>query len=315
MTEMGKHVRTTIRYDGAALANHEIDVRDLAPALIALADIVQIANRKFNDDRAEIRVLVNADVEQRCFMIDISLVMSFLDHAKSFFDADRVKTAKEIADWLGIIAGAAGTTAGGIWTVWKLLSGRDRKNFQIEIEGDIVAITTPDGNKVKVARETYALATDKDVQARGRTILKPLEQPGYESLSFLQNDDEIVEVDEDEAERILASDPLSIEPQPTESIAQISGPVRIKSPQYEGAAKWAFMWQGRAIDAEMSGAAAEWVLDFQENRIDAPPNTVLDVVMTERVKLDKNGEAIGKAQYTVTEVRSVTPPATQPGLI
>ena len=71
---MTKHVRTTIRYDGSALSGHEIDVQDLAPALLALADIIQIANRKFNGDRADVKVTVSADVEQQCFMIDLGRV-------------------------------------------------------------------------------------------------------------------------------------------------------------------------------------------------------------------------------------------------
>ena len=61
MEAMGRHVRTTIRYDGPALANHEMDVQDLAPALLALADVVQFANQRFNGAAANIKVLVNAD--------------------------------------------------------------------------------------------------------------------------------------------------------------------------------------------------------------------------------------------------------------
>lgn len=77
MVQVTKHVRTTIRYDGPALADHEMDVQDLAPALLVLADLIQIANQKFNGKNANMKVLVNADVEQKCFMIDISLVQTF----------------------------------------------------------------------------------------------------------------------------------------------------------------------------------------------------------------------------------------------
>ena len=76
---MSKHVTTTIRYDGPALAGHEMDVQDLAPALLALAEIAQIANRKFNGDRASLKVLVNADVEQQCFMLDLSMIQSLIE--------------------------------------------------------------------------------------------------------------------------------------------------------------------------------------------------------------------------------------------
>ena len=48
---------------GPLLVSHEMDVQDLAPALLAMTEIVQIANRKFNGDAVAIRVTVDADVE------------------------------------------------------------------------------------------------------------------------------------------------------------------------------------------------------------------------------------------------------------
>jgi hypothetical protein len=50
-----------------------MDVQDLAPALLAMAEIAKIANQKLNGDRASIKVLVNADIEHKCFQLDLSL--------------------------------------------------------------------------------------------------------------------------------------------------------------------------------------------------------------------------------------------------
>ncbi|MEC7819220.1 MAG: hypothetical protein VX454_11235 [Pseudomonadota bacterium] len=65
MADFVKHVRTRIRYDGPVLVGHEMDVQDLAPAFLAMAEMVQIANRKFNGDAVAIRVMVDADVDQQ----------------------------------------------------------------------------------------------------------------------------------------------------------------------------------------------------------------------------------------------------------
>src|SRR4051794_23532318 len=112
---MASRVRTTIRYDGPALADHEIDVNELAPALLALADIIQLANKRFNGDAAAMRVLVKADVEQRCFQIDLHLLLSIADQAKALFTEDNLKTAKEIAKWLGL----SGTGVGSLFRLIK----------------------------------------------------------------------------------------------------------------------------------------------------------------------------------------------------
>jgi hypothetical protein len=318
MVEMARHVRTTIRYDGPELARHEMDVQDLAPALLALADIIQIANRKFNGDQADMRVLVNADVEQKCFMIDLSLVQSLLDQAKTFFGQDEVRTAKEIAEWVGIIGGGSGVAAGGLFTLLKLLRQRADSGTTFKVEQDTGSTTVTvigNGNTVVVPVQTYQLAQEKSVVERVKDVVRPLQKPGYESLAFIQKDQQVFEIDDKEAAELIASPPGDIGPLPTESIATIRGTVRIKSAQYEGAARWAFMWNGRAIDADMTERAAEWVKDFQENRISAPPNSVLEVTMTETVKLDDRGEAMGKRHYAVQDVHSVSPPPQQGRLV
>lgn len=311
--EMSKHVRTTIRYDGPALGGHEMDVQDLAPALLALADIIQLANRKFNGTEADIKVLVNADVEQRCFMIDISLVQSFLDQAKGLLGTDHVKTAYDIAQWVGILSG--GTV--GLFQLLKFLRGAKKADAPLHIQNDVSGniIVTGNGNTIVVPQQVYQLAQEPRAVEKAKAVMRPLEKDGYESLAFLDGEKEIFEVSSAEAEGIgeLPSQPLS--DVPSESVSQISGQVRIKSAQYEGSAQWAFLWNGRAINAEMVDKAAAWVADFQDNKVDAPPNSILDVSMVETAQLDAQGLIVGKPSYRVLEVRSVTPPPAQIGLI
>lgn len=315
MVEVAQHVRTTIRYDGPAVSGHEMDVQDLAPALLALADIIQIANKKFNGDHADIRVLVNADVEQKCFMIDLSLAMSLLDQARTFFDGERIKTAKEIAEWVGIIGGGSATVGGGIFALLKLLKGKEHSApLQITQEGGLVTIVG-NGNTIVFPQETYQLAQDRAVVEKAKIVMRPLAKAGYSDLAFIDDGAEVVRISDDEAEHIAMAESDDIGPLPTENVAEIRGPVRIKSPQYEGAAKWSLLWNGRAIDAEMADKAAEWVAAFQANQVSAPPNTVLEVSMSETVRLDDDGLAVGKPHYIVSEVHNVTPPAAQIGLI
>lgn len=311
--EMSKHVRTTIRYDGPALGGHEMDVQDLAPALLALADIIQLANRKFNGTEADIKVLVNADVEQRCFMIDISLVQSFLDQAKGFLGTEHVKTAYDIAQWVGILSGGSV----GLFQLLKFLRGAKSADAALHIQNDGSGniIVTGNGNTIVVPQQVYQLAQEPRAVEKAKAVMRPLANEGYESLAFLNGDHEVFEVSSKEAEGIgeLPSKPLS--DLPSESVSQIRGQVRIKSAQYEGGAQWAFLWNGRAINAEMVDKAAEWVGKFQDNKVDAPPNSILDVSMLETAQLDAQGLIVGKPSYRVLEVHSVTPPPSQMGLL
>lgn len=310
---MSKHVRTTIRYDGPALSGHEMDVQDLAPALLSLADLIQIANRKFNGTEADIKVLVNADVEQQCFMLDISLVQSFLDQAKGFLGTEHVKTAREIAEWIGIISAGAV----GLFQLLQFLRGAkdSGRPLQIQSDGTGNMIITGNGSTIVVPTQVYQLAQEPRVVEKAKGVLQPLAKEGYSTLAFMHGDTETFEVDSAEAAGIadLPNEPFAAVP--NESVSQIRGQVRIKSAQYEGNAQWSFMWNGRSISAEMVELAADWVADFQDNRINAPPNSILDVSMLETVQLNSNGIMVSKPSYKVLEVHSVSPPPQQIGLL
>lgn len=309
---MTKHARTTIRYDGPALTGHEMDVQDLAPALLALADIIQIANKKFNGAETQIKVLVSADVEQRCFMLDVSLVQTFLDQAKGFLGTDHVKTAWEIRQWVGLL----GSGSIGLFQLLKFLRRAKDAGTALQIRSDGAGNVTVNGNgnTIIVPQPVYQLAQEPKVIEKAKAVMRPLEKEGYETLAFLDGDHEVFEVNRDDAAGIgeLPIQPLS--DLPSESISQIRGQVRIKSAQYEGGAQWGFLWNGRAINAEMVEKAADWVTDFQANKVDAPPNSILDVSMLETAQLDAQGLIVGKPAYRVTEVHRVTRPMGQIGL-
>ena len=314
---MTRHVRTRIRYDGPALAGHEMDVQDLAPALLAVAEIVQIANRKFNGDTTSLRVMVDADVEQQCFQLDLSLVQTWFEQAATLVGQKDVASAKDIADWVGLI-GKGGV---GLFGVLALVYGRrkmteDKSAPSITFtkgdqKGTTIININGDGNQIVVPTPTAQLLVDQEVAKHVKGVLRPLQREGYEEVSFLHGGETVTRINKGEAQEIIAAAPISLDPAPSESIAQIRGSVRIKSPQYEGGAKWSLLWQGRAISAEMVDQAAQWVENFQNNRVSAPPNTFLDVSMTESVKLDAQGQAIGLRNYVVHEVHSATPPPAQ----
>ncbi|WP_022704423.1 hypothetical protein [Pseudorhodobacter ferrugineus] len=115
-----KRVDTTIKYDGPALADKSMDVAHLAPALLALSDLVKEANRYANGDRAAARIYVNADVEQKCFELDVSVALTIWEQAKLLLAEDNIRTAKEILEWIGIVGGPSV----GLYQLIKWLRGK-----------------------------------------------------------------------------------------------------------------------------------------------------------------------------------------------
>lgn len=53
--------RLFVAYDGPALQDHTMEVADLAPALLALANLIKTANYIINNGKSNISIKVNAE--------------------------------------------------------------------------------------------------------------------------------------------------------------------------------------------------------------------------------------------------------------
>jgi hypothetical protein len=305
-------IETVIRYDGPALTGHEIDVQELAPALLALAEMVQLANRKFNGEATTMRVSVKADVEQRCFQLHIHIFQTLLQHAQHLFGTAEYKTAKEIAQDLDLIFPEG--VGGGIFLLWRWLANRRKESppgtsFTTEQHGGNTTIVSGDGNNITVRSEVYLLASDPAVTELGRRVLRPLEQPGYETLSFHQKDvaAAVVEVSQEEASYFIEA-PSLMPPSEAEAAAdddehnEIHVTVFVKTQRNEGRAQWELKWGGRSEMVSIDDTP--WLDDFQNGRVPHDLPLYLDVkidVITSRTNPD------APARFHLTKVIGVVP--------
>lgn len=106
-----------VAFDGASLRDGENDVRNLAPALVTLGDVVEAANRALNGVRADARLKMKA-TRQGSFEAPLAVDTSTLGAIgdlldKVATDPDRVTVADSLLDLLIKGGGAeAGGTAG-----------------------------------------------------------------------------------------------------------------------------------------------------------------------------------------------------------
>ena len=324
MAEMARHVFTTIRYDGSDLSGHEIDVQELAPALLALAEMIQATNRKFNGDDISMKVLVKADIEQQCFQLQIHIVQSLLEAAKHLFTTEQYKTAREIAELLDLIL-PGGTVGGGVFWAWKRIWGTKEEqekplsSYEIEQHGGTTIINNFYGPGVNLDMNTttFELATDPEMIRLGKRVLKPLEKEGYDSLAFYQGDKPVVEFDDIEAARVTKRAPddgeagisaNDSETAPDMGPQQVDGQVEIVTAQFIGNAQWGLRWLGKIRQMKMADEA--WLASYQADTEPlAIPGAWLDVHM----EIEQVDGSV-TASYTVTKVKRVIPPKKQTGL-
>lgn len=306
-----KRIKSTIKFDGPALTGRSMDVADLAPSLIALSDVFKGSNYLFNGDRSAIKVLVNADLEQNCFELSLQLAQTIWNQIGSLLSEDGIKTAKEIAEWVGIISGSGVSLFGLI----KFLKGRKvtdtvvlkqeggNHNVQISVEGK--------DSSIIVQQQVYELYTNKDIRTKAVSVLQPLKSDGYESLEFYEGNEVF--------ERFIPSDVPSIQDDElpdirpsNEQISIIKTSVRIRKPAYEGKSKWTLVYL-KAIDASIEDEV--WLEEFQSNKVSAPPNSSLLVDLEQNVIVNERGEALEDPTYRVIKVHAVIPPPKQMSFI
>jgi len=95
------HLRIT--YDGPALDNHEMDVRDLAPSLLALADLFDDASRVLFDGQVKPSMQVRASFRTGSFGIDLSV--STLSQIFDLFSHPPVSGAGVLVSLVGGVYG------------------------------------------------------------------------------------------------------------------------------------------------------------------------------------------------------------------
>ena len=101
----------SVAYDGPAVQDGSMDVKELAPALLALGTLCEDANRLLNSDRAKVAVRVQA-MQPGSFHVSLDV----LQHITTVLGKEGVESAKSILELLGLIVGG-----GGIIGVLKLI--------------------------------------------------------------------------------------------------------------------------------------------------------------------------------------------------
>lgn len=177
----------TVAYDGAAVADGTMDVRDFAPALLAIGDLIHEANALLNGNLASVTVRVKAQFEKGSFLtaIDIHQVVK---EAEDLLIGDHYQASHNL---LKALIGAKGA----FWLIKKL---RGKKAVRKEIQPNSVELTVAaDKIVLTVSREVADLYEDPVVRTAMREVLRPLEKKGIDRFSVADTQD-TTEVSKDE---------------------------------------------------------------------------------------------------------------------
>ena len=187
---MSATVHFSIKYDGPALESHQMDVRELAPALIALSNMLEEANKVAFPDSASVKVNVQGNFKGGSFGVDLIAIQSITDQIVSIFsgpEASAFSNLKSILEAIGLIVGTGGA-GGGLIGIIKWLRGR--KPSSIRTSGDRVVFEVVEesiSETFEVDLVAGRLYQSRVVRKALANVVKPLERGGIDIFASGQD--------------------------------------------------------------------------------------------------------------------------------
>lgn len=180
---MSNTVKVRIAYSGNALDNGAMDVNELAPALIAFAQLVKRTNTLIGNEQ-EIKIMLKADdIRIGSFDVVMQLVSGLLDEAKLFVgwaDTSGLTSILQVLGW------GYGSTKGIFWLI-KEIKGRAIKEVEQKERSSIICLN--DDSHIEIDNLTLNVYSDYDSRTQIERIIKPLMQNGIDSFELRNPED------------------------------------------------------------------------------------------------------------------------------
>lgn len=197
-------------FDGEAVREGEIDVTDLAPALLALGQAVKATGKIVLGSDADVSLKVRT-MHHGSFEVflnavtggDVGLAWSMI---KAFYASDDGKTALAVIETLGGAGTTLAVTRNGVLWLLKKLKGR-KISRQEKVDGDHVKVVVDDQEFIVPLPVAQAVQDPNVRAALEKAIADPLERDGIDTVR-VHVGTETVEIDKAEGSFFRAS-PLS----------------------------------------------------------------------------------------------------------
>jgi hypothetical protein len=224
--KMSSTAHFKIEYDGPALKNHEIDIRDLAPALLALTDLFDESNRIINGDTTKAVVKIKAPFKEGSFGVDLSLVHVWTKNIADMF------STKEASASANLLAYTLALMQLVKWLKNRVIDRIVKKNDK---ESEVI---TRDGDSIIIVNQALNLFQSVNIRnSLEKTIKNPLCQEGINRFGLTSSLDRKTLV-VDRSER----DYFAVPSIPDTLIEEIEyeKTVQIVSVSFEEGYKWRF---------------------------------------------------------------------------
>lgn len=168
--------KARIAYTGEALNNGTMPVKELAPALLAFAELVENSYKAIGGTQ-KIKVLLSQDsIHKGSFDITFILTLDVISQIQLFVSNSKVNGLDDlmtVLGWAETAGGAAAFVGGGIFALIKTIKDRKIKSIDTDTKGAAV-VTLADNTEVSVAPGVLKVFLDAECRANIERVVKPI---------------------------------------------------------------------------------------------------------------------------------------------
>jgi len=180
-----------VKYAGPALESGQMDVRELAPALLSIGKLLEESNRVFNENRASVSVNVKS-FQDGSFSIVLDVVQSLTNQFITLFSGPGITAGVNLIALLGL--GGGGVI--GLLQLLKRLRG-EKPNKITRLQNGNVMIEFS-GQTFEVDSNVVELYRDIPVRKAIENSLLPISREGIDKFEVLANKEPIESVTKEE---------------------------------------------------------------------------------------------------------------------
>lgn len=193
-------------YDGPALENHEMDIHDLAPALMAIGGLMEEVGNILYGDKFKIGVSVKGSFKTGCFGVEMvasakNIILDTID----VFNHGNTTSVLNAAGIIGLLNYSGGTLIG--FLKWL----RNRKITKTVVADNGIVRVFIDEDAYDIEQAALAMLQNPKIrQAFESIISKPLARQGIDSFVIVNPanvTEPIVTIDKQAALYFVAPDP------------------------------------------------------------------------------------------------------------